>query len=174
MSSFLRNYATPLSLVTFLATTVTGVLLFFEVRSGLLSEVHEWVGMLFVAAMLLHLARNWRGLVAMLSAPRNKAIVGGLGAIATLLILASVPFGAGGVHGGQEFHGSQQIVQGLTDVPIAKLAPVLGMTDEEAMLRLRRGGVAVEGPEQSLAEIADKQHKELPSLLGLMMTEPET
>ncbi len=100
MSSFLRNYATPLSLVTFLATTVTGVLLFFEVRSRLLSEAHEWIGMLFVTAMLLHLARNWRGLVAMLSTPRNKAIVGGLGAIATLLILASVLFDAGGVYGG--------------------------------------------------------------------------
>ncbi len=44
---------------------------------------------------------------------------------------------------------------------------------EEAISRLRKGGIAVEGPNQSLADIADRQNAQLPHLLGLVMTEPE-
>ncbi|MDE2163725.1 MAG: DUF4405 domain-containing protein [Alphaproteobacteria bacterium] len=171
MNPFLRNYATPLSFVTFLATGVTGVMLFFELRSRTLSEVHEWVGMLFVTAIVLHLVRNWRSLLAMLSTPRSKVVVGGLSTVAALLVLVNLPFSSG--HSGHDFRGLQQVVQKLTAVPIAQLAPALGMTDNEAILRLRKGGVAVTGPEQSLAEIANDQHKELPKLLNLVIAEPE-
>jgi Domain of unknown function (DUF4405) len=173
MKPFLRNYATPLSFVTFLATGVTGVMLFFELRSRTLSEVHEWVGMLFVTAIALHLVRNWRGLLATLSTPRSKAVAVGLGAAAALLILVSLPFGSGRGSGGHGFRESQHVVQRLTAVPIAQLAPALGMTDGEAILRLRKGGVAVRGSEQSLAELASEQHRELPKLLNLVMAEPE-
>jgi hypothetical protein len=176
MDSFLRKYATPLSLVAFSASAVTGVMMFFDVRSRQLSEVHEWVGIIFVVALLLHLVRNWRGLLAMMSSTLNKAIVGGLGAVALLFIIGSAPFGYGGGHGGghgRQFHASQQVVHRLADAPIAKLAPALGMTSYEAIARLQKGGIAVEGPDQTLADIAEKQNAQLPRLLGLVMTEPD-
>jgi hypothetical protein len=178
MDSFLRKYATPLSLVAFLAVAVTGVMLFFDMRSRQLFEVHEWIGIIFVVALLLHLVRNWRGLLAMMSSTRNKAIVGGLGAVALLFIIGSAPFGYaggyGGGHGhGHQFHASRQVVHRLADAPIAKLAPALGITSDEAIARLQKGGVVAEGPNQSLADIADKQDTELPRLLGLVMPEPE-
>jgi hypothetical protein len=177
MDSFLRKYATPLSLVAFLAIAVTGVMLFFDVRSRQLLEVHEWVGVIFVAALLLHVLRNWRGLLAMMSSTQNKAIVGGLGAIALLFVIGSAPFGYGGHGGGyghgRQFHASQQVVHRLAEVPIAKLAPALGITGDEVIERLRNGGIAVEGPHQSLADIAAKQNTELQRILGLVMTEPD-
>ncbi|MGC9954534.1 MAG: DUF4405 domain-containing protein [Rhizomicrobium sp.] len=178
MDSVLRKYATPLSLVAFLAVAATGVMLFFDVRSRQLFEVHEWVGMIFVVALLLHLARNWRGMLAMMSSTRNKAIVGGLGVVALLFIIGSTPFGYGNGHGGgfghgRQLHASQQVVHRLADAPIATMAPALGITGKEAISRLRKGGIMVEGPNQSLADIADKQDTELPRLLGLVMTEPE-
>jgi hypothetical protein len=178
MDSFLRKYATPLSLIAFSAVAVTGVMMFFDVRSRQLSEVHEWVGIIFVVALLLHLVRNWRGLLAMMSSTRNKAIVGGLGAVVLVFIVGSAPFVYGGGHGGgyghgRQFHAAQQVVHRLADAPITKLAPALGISSEEAIARLQRGGIAVEGPNQSLADIADKQDTELPKLLGLVMTEPD-
>jgi hypothetical protein len=178
MDSFLRKYATPLSLVAFLAVAVTGVMLFFDMHSRQLFEVHEWVGIIFVVALLLHLVRNWRGLLAMMSSTRNKAIVGGLGAVALLFVIGSAPFGYGGGHGGgyghgHQFHASRQVMHRLADAPITKLAPALGMTSAEAIARLQKGGVVVEGPNQSLADIAEKQDAELPRLLGLVMTEPD-
>ena len=117
MDSFLRKYATPLSLVTFLAAAVTGVMMFFDVHSRQLSEVHEWIGVIFVIALLLHLARNWRGMLAMMSSTRSKAIVGGLGAVALVFIIGSAPFGYGGGHGsghghGHQFHVAQHVQRG--------------------------------------------------------------
>jgi hypothetical protein len=61
----------------------------------------------------------------------------------------------------------------LAGAPITKLAPALGISSEEAIARLQRGGIAVEGSHQSLADIADKQDIELQRLLGLVMTEPD-
>jgi hypothetical protein len=178
MDSVLRKYATPLSLVAFFAVAATGVMLFFDVRSRQLFEVHEWVGIIFVVALLFHLARNWRGMLAMMSSTRSKAIVGGLGVVALLFIIGSAPFGYGNGHGGgfghgRQLHASQQVAHRLADAPIATMAPALGITGEEAISRLRKGGIMVEGPNQSLADIADKQDAELPRLLGLVMTEPE-
>jgi hypothetical protein len=167
VDSFLRNYATPLSFVTFLAAGVTGVMLFLGIGSRELGDLHEWLGLVFVAAMILHFVRNWRGVLAMLSAVRAKAIVTGLGAMAAVLIALYGFGGNGGGHGG----GPQRIMSRLASAPIAKLAPALGMSSDQAIARLKSGGVAVAGPGQSLAEIADKQNVELPRLLNLVLTE---
>jgi hypothetical protein len=176
MDSFLRKYATPLSLVTFLAAAVTGLMLFWDVRSRQLSEVHEWVGVIFVIALLLHLGRNWRGMLAMLSSPRSKVIVGGLGVVALAFILGSMPFGNGPGHGGgpgrgHGFQASQQVVLRLAAAPIGKMAPALGISGEQAIARLQSGGIVVEGPNQSLADIAEKQHTGVPRLLNLVLAD---
>ena len=169
MNSILRQCATPLSLVSFLAVAVTGILMLLGVRGGSLGDVHEWLGVIFVAALVLHLVRNWRGVLAMLSAQRNKIIIGATGVIAAAFILISLPFGSGG-HGGG-FHGPGQIVHRVAAAPIEKMAPALGLTSEEAIARLQRGGVKVEGPQQSLPEIAEEQDQELPRLLNLVLSE---
>ena len=166
MDSFLRKYATPLSFVTFLAAGVTGVMMFLGVGSHQLGDLHEWLGLAFVAAMILHLVRNWRGVLAMLSAPRAKAIFTGLGTAAVVLIAV---FGFGGQGGGHG--GPHRVISRLASAPIEKLAPALGLTSDQAITRLKSGGVAVAGPGQSLAEIGDKQNVELPRLLNLVLTE---
>ena len=167
MDSFLRNYATPLSFVAFLAAGVTGVMLFLGIGSRELGDLHEWLGLLFVAAMILHFVRNWRGMLAMLSTARAKAIITGLGAVAAVLIAVHGFGGDGGRHGG----GPHRVISRLASAPIAKLAPALGMSSDEAVARLKSGGVAVAGPGQSLAEIADEQNVRLPRLLNLVLME---
>ena len=167
MGSFLRNYATPLGFVAFLAAGVTGLMLFLGIGSRELGDLHEWLGIFFVAAMILHLVRNGRGVLAMLSSVRAKAIVAGLGAVAIVLIAVQGFGGDGGGQGG----GPHRILARLASAPIAKMAPALGMTGDEAVARLKSGGVAVAGPQQSLAEIADKQNVELPRLLNLVLTD---
>ena len=169
MNSFLRSYATPLSLVTFLAAGVSGVMLFFDIGSHELSDLHEWLGIVFVVVLILHLVRNWRGALAMLSAARIKTIVLGLGAVAVVLIAI---YGFGGERG-QGFGGPRLIMTRLASAPIAKMAPALGLTSDQAIARLKGAGIAVQGPQQSLAEVANKQNQELPKLLNLVLAEPE-
>jgi len=170
MESFLRNYATPLSLVGFAAVSATGIMMLLGLR-GPLGAIHEWSGILFVIFLVLHLARNRRGVSAMLAVPRNRMVVGALGAAAAVLIIAALPLSSGGHGHGRGFHGGFAVVHRLTDAPIAKMAPALGLTGEQAIVRLRKGGVAAEGPQQSLNDIAESQNEELPRLLGLVLGE---
>lgn len=170
MDAFLRQYATPLSFITFLAVAITGLLMLFGVRSHAFSEVHQWIGLVFVGALALHLARNWRGVGAMLSAPKSRVFLAVAGVLTALLLITSFPLGGGGGygHGG---HSPRMIVYRLSAAPIDKLAPALGLTSDEAVARLRRGGIAVQNPQQSLNEIAAGEDERLPRLLNLLMAE---
>jgi len=170
MGSIMRQCATPLSLVSFLAVSITGLLLLFGVRSHGLGAVHEWVGVVFILALVLHLARNWRGMLAMFAVRRNQIIIAATGVVAALFIMAALPLGAGGGghgHGG----GPWRVIARVSEAPIGKMAPALGITGEEAVARLRRRGVAVDGPHQSLREIAVKQDQELPRLMNIVLSE---
>lgn len=171
MNSFLRNWSTPLSFITFLAVSITGLMLLFGVRSGPLGDIHEWIGVAFILSLGLHLARNWRGMLAMLSLPRSKVIVGGLGAALAIVILAVTPFGSN--DHGHGPHGPWQITNRVAQAPIAKMAPALGLTSEQAMARLKQGGIEVSDPQKSLAEIAEEQDTELPRLMNLVLNAPD-
>ena len=70
-----RTWLSPITAVTFAAVAVTGVLMFFEVRSRMLHGLHEWVGVAFAVAGLLHLILNWRVFVAYFRRPVAVASV---------------------------------------------------------------------------------------------------
>jgi hypothetical protein len=168
MSALLRTYATPVSLFSFIGVGLTGMLMFFGVRGGPLGEIHEWVGVVFVVALVLHLARNWRGVLAMLSTTSGKLIGVGLSVVTVALILITLPYG-GGQH--QNRHGPWLVVNRIADAPIATMAPALGLTGEEAVARLRRGGVEVDGVQESLSKIASDHDEPLPRMLNLLVSE---
>jgi hypothetical protein len=96
MKAFLRNYATPLSLVLFLATGITGVMLFLGIRNHQLGEVHEWVGIGFVVVAILHFFRNGRAMTMMLREPRSKFVIGILGTLTLVIIVGAALSGPGG------------------------------------------------------------------------------
>jgi len=177
MNDFLRTYATPLSFVTFLGCAVTGLLLFFGIRSRPLGEVHEWLGIIFVVALLLHLARNWRGVTAMLTAPRAKLATGIAAILVAVYVLSAAPFqggygyGHGPGHGhGQGFHGPVAQLS-ITQMPIARMAPALGLSGEEAVARLRRGGVPVESAQDSLTHLVREHGQNMPQMMALLVSE---
>ena len=169
MNGWLRKYATPLSFVTFLGAGLTGMLMFFGVRGGPLSEIHEWTGVVFVVALALHLARNWRGVLAMLKTPPGMAIAGGLGVVTATLILLAAPFGGAGFHGGHQGHGPWRVASAVASAPIEKMAPALGLTKEEAVARLKAGGVPVDGTYETLNGISRDHGVPVPRMLSILL-----
>lgn len=166
--TLLRNFATPLSFITFAGVGLTGILLLFDVR-GPLGEVHEWLGVGFIVALALHLARNWRGVVAMLKIRTSKAVVVTLGAITAAAIVIAIPSGSdGGLHGG---HGAGIVVHRIAQSPIAATAPALGLSGDEAVMKLRKAGVEVDGPQETLAAISRDHHQPLPRLFSVLLNE---
>ena len=64
-----RRFAGILTGLTFLVVGVTGVLMFFHVKSGTIVGLHEWLGICFLVAAGFHLAINWRSFASYLNSP---------------------------------------------------------------------------------------------------------
>lgn len=164
MNGFLRNYATPLSFITGLAVSVTGLMMLFGVR-GEIGDLHEWIGVAFVAALLLHMLRNWRGVGAMLKTKTSMTIVGVFGVAFTVLVTFTfLPSGEG-----RGPHGPWMVVNRVADAPIAAAAPALGLSSDLAVSKLRGGGVPVDGPQESLAKISRDHNQPLPRLFAILL-----
>ena len=58
---FERKWVTPLVGGSFLLIAVTGILMFFHVDTGLNKVAHEWLGLLMVVAIILHIMLNFKG-----------------------------------------------------------------------------------------------------------------
>ncbi len=65
-SSLVQKIATPLTIVTFAISGITGLALFFEFRSRSITVIHEWLSVLFVVAAGLHIVRHWRSMLRLL------------------------------------------------------------------------------------------------------------
>ena len=164
---FLRKYATPLSLVTGLAVSVTGLMMLFGIR-GEMGDLHEWIGVAFTAAIVMHIVRNWRGLGAMFKSPVAATIAGIGGLALTALIVLHLPMFQ---EAGQGGHGPWVIATRVADVPIATSAPALGLTPDQAVAKLRAAGVDVDGPNDTLAHIARDHGQPLPRLFAMLLSE---
>lgn len=57
-----RSWLSPLTGLVFLVTTATGLMLLFHVRGAFLFTLHQWTGLLLVAAGILHVICNWNSL----------------------------------------------------------------------------------------------------------------
>jgi len=166
MDTFLRRYATPLSLVTGFAVSITGIMMLFGLRGGL-GEIHEWIGVAFVAALLMHIVRNWRAVLGMMKPWPSKAIVGVVGIALAVLVLTNLPSGHGGGHQG----GPWLVANRVGAVPITIAAPALGMTGDEAIAKLKAKGITVKDGKTSLADIARDEETPLPQLFALLLRE---
>jgi hypothetical protein len=164
---FLRKYATPLSLVTGLAVSVTGLMLLFGIR-GEMGDIHEWIGVAFVVAILLHIIRNWRALGAMFKSRTSAtiAVVGGLAL--TALIVLHLPVFQTAEQGGHR-GGPWMIANRLADAPIATSAPALGLTADQAVTKLRAAGVEVDGPKDTLAHLVHDHDQPLMRLYAVLL-----
>jgi len=166
--NFLRTYATPLSLVTGLAVSVSGLLMLFGIR-GEMGDLHQWIGVAFVAAILMHIIRNWKALGFLLKSPRSAATAL-IGALAlTALITMHLPMFAAQGDGGHR-GGPWMALNRVADAPIAVSAPALGLTADQAVIKLRAAGVPVEGPRDSLSHLVHDHGQALPRLYGILLT----
>jgi cytochrome b561 len=60
-SKLTREIATPATIVFFVVSTITGIVLMLHWKAGWVREAHEWLSLLFSAIVIWHLIRNWAG-----------------------------------------------------------------------------------------------------------------
>lgn len=80
----------PFVAVTYLAVSVTGVMLLMHMKYPGVYPVHKWGGILFVVAGIIHLLLNWR---AFASYCKSLPGVAGLlaGVVMMLIIATAIP-----------------------------------------------------------------------------------
>jgi len=142
---FPRRVITPVTGALALVIGISGGMLFFHLGEGVVKTAHEWLGMLFVMAMLIHMLSNWNAI--------TQYFRQGIARVALLSVLlvtgAFLGTGAVGLPGGPNL-----IYQALGDAPIASLA-VLFKVDEAGLIKeLGSRGIPVTTTAQSIGDAA--------------------
>ena len=148
---FLRKWATPWTIGSFLLMSVTGILMFYHLNSPLNKLAHEWLSFAFLAGVVIHVYVNWLAFSRYFKSPV---------AIVVMLVFA-VLLGASFVNlGGARAEPPQRaILAALGRAPLTELAPVVHDTPDALVARLRAKGFAVASSGQSADDIAGKDKK---------------
>ena len=91
----------PFVAVTFIGVSVTGILMLFHLNLPGMRSIHQWGGLLFVTAGVVHLTLNWQRFITYFK--KSKAVwAASIGILALALIALMVPQSqhGKGYHGG--------------------------------------------------------------------------
>lgn len=141
----LRNWATPLTIGSFLLIATTGTLMFFHLDTGLNKLAHEWLGWALLAAVGLHAAANIKALKRYFLQPGALAIM----ALCAALLAASFVSPAGQ----PDKPPHLAAVRAVLDAPLELTARLAGEDPQALVERLRAGGIDADAS-RSLADVA--------------------
>lgn len=147
----LRKWATPVTIGAFALSAVTGILLFFNVRAGMVKPVHEWLSWLLVVGVIFHAIVNRQCFVKYLSKPLGRGIM----IFFALLIGASLlPLGEG--QGKSHSNPMARASDSLIRSPLTEVSQIADHEADEAVGLLKSKGISVERKDQTIQEIAAK------------------
>lgn len=164
LDGFLRKHITNLTAALSLVVGVTGIILFFNLAKGPVEAVHEWLGMIFVAAAVLHVVRHRNSFGNLLRQPRTHLLFGlvAMGVAAFVYALPASP----------PANPFRQIATAAQRAPLNQLAPVIGVSEHELLARLQAGGISAPDSSQSLYGLANTHHTDPMRLMVLALGNP--
>ena len=128
-----RNWATPLTIGTFIVMAITGILMFFHVDRGINSGVHEWVAWLFLMGVAGHVTANFRPFKSHLKSGWGRTSVG------VFIVVVAASFFTWGVRSGGQLLGA--IRDGLVNTPLSTLDAIAHDEPEALQRRLMTHGI---------------------------------
>jgi Domain of unknown function (DUF4405) len=155
----LREWATPLTIGSFIISAITGAVIFFHIRIGLVRPAHEWLSWFLVLGGILHIITNWTAIIRYFSRPISSYIITGF---IILSVLVFIPISEKKV---RPLHLSGNA---LLDTSLQIVALVAKEEPDDLLGKLRKRGVLVKNFEQTVQEIAVQNNKSGKVLLGLI------
>lgn len=142
-----RDWATPLTIGAFGLMSVTGLLMFFHLDTGLNKLAHQWLSWAMIAGVAAHAYVNWPALKRYFTASRQGRAIIGLAAVALALSFVQLPGERG---------ASTQILalRALTKAPIAKVAVLAGRPADQLIDELARAGINLPNANASIESVA--------------------
>lgn len=155
-----RDVVTPVTIVTFVVSTVTGVMLLLHWNTGLVRFSHEWLSMVFSAIALWHLVKNWRAFLGYLKRHAAQA------AFVTSLVVSVVFTGMTGTAGGGSVNPGA-VFGALSGATLEAAAPALGLTPEKAVEVLKTANIDA-APGETLTAIGERAGKNGAAVASLL------
>lgn len=127
-----RDIVTPVTIVTFVVSTVTGVMLLVHWNAGLVRFSHEWLSMVFSAVAVWHLVKNWKPFTLYLT--RNAALAAFLVSLAASVVFTGMTGTASNVSPGAVFRA-------LSGATLEAAAPAFGLAPDQAVALLKSANI---------------------------------
>ena len=165
-----RDWATPLTVGSFLLLTVTGVLMFFHLDTGLNKLAHEWLSWVLVAAVGLHLASNWPAFQRHLKQRRGRLLIG---AGALVLALSFVPASLVGMSSSEPPFVAPARVLAQVPMPVlVQVAQSQGIPESQLRARLTEAGLPSDGDDSIAARVGSDARRQIQVLASVLATPP--
>lgn len=156
-----RHIVTPVTIVLFVISTVTGIMLLARWNPGLVRFSHEWLSVAFSVIGIWHLVRNWGAFTQYLK--RNVA----LAAFAVSLVASVVLTGMTGTTGPSGGPGA--VFRALSVATLETAAPALGVAPSAAVGILKAANIDAQGGE-TLDAIGKRAGIGAPGIVSLLLT----
>lgn len=155
-----RSWSTPLMIASSSVIALSGLMLFFHLGEGLVKSMHEWLGILFIAAILLHILNHSTSLLRYFREKR---------ALLVMAAVLSLAFTWVASNGSKEEHPAKRLVASVNQAPLSVVSQLQQENRDDLVARLRAAGIRVDSPRQSLAELASANHRNPFELLDIIL-----
>ena len=139
---------------------VTGSMMFYRFYKSSVQDMHAWLGMAALLAVGLHLTRNRRQLGAIFSHTRMQVLWGVTAAVVMAFLYAAPA---------PKPNLAKNLTRAVLRTSLINLGPVLGITPEQVMARMRTAGVANPALDQSIEDAAQRSHTDPLTLLSAVL-----
>ncbi|MDF0534048.1 DUF4405 domain-containing protein [Shewanella sp. A32] len=157
----IRHWSTPLVIGVSMVVGSSGILLFFHLSEGLIKSMHEWLGLLFVVAMLLHVMNHWSPFKRYFNQKLSNTIVAAVVVIACSFIVSA---GTGGAKG----NPAKRMLAVVQQAPLTAVAMLEQQPVEQLIAKLTAEGVKVDSPSQNLEQLAKSNNMHPFALLDIV------
>ena len=160
-----RTWSTPMVIGSSVVMAVTGVLLFFHLGEGFVKTPHEWVGLIFVAGMLLHILNHLKGFTRYFSQGMANTIM------AACLVITFGIMGASlmGSEGGEGGHPAKRMVSKVENAPLTLVAALNNQPVEVLMSRFEASGISNASESSTLKELAEANGQHTFELMSIAL-----
>lgn len=155
-----RDIVTPVTITTFVVSTVTGIMLLVHWKVGLVKFSHEWLSLVFSAVGIWHFAKNWRAFTPYFK--RNAAVV-------TLAVSLIVSVIITGMTGTTSNVSPGAVFRALSNATLDTAAPAFGMAPNDAITLLKAANIEAAGGE-TLGEIGKRAGLGAPAITSILAT----
>ncbi|NEX11834.1 MAG: hypothetical protein C1942_03920 [Prosthecochloris sp.] len=145
MNMTLKSWATPIVSGSIFISVLSGLMLFFHVDPGLVKLLHEWIGWVVVAGVVLHVAVHLKSMLFYL---KHLPGVGIIGLSVLVFILSLYPW--------VEKSGNpmKKAVRMLERAPLSEVLDIAGTSREDLAARFAAAGFVASDEDASIKEIA--------------------